>query len=140
MVEKGYDIVDGVVGSVILAPHIVKVLESEFGKLNGNDVILRKERLEHIRERHPEVADLVKEKYKEILNNPDYILEDRNNSNTVLTIKEIEEKKNISIIIKTAVLKDEMGYKSSIITSYTLNNKRLKREIKKRKILYKKEK
>ena len=117
LVEKDYDTVDGVVGSVVLAPHIVKVLESEFGKLNGDEVILREERLEHIRERHPEVADLVKEKYKEILNNPDYILKDSKNENTVWVIRDIKR------------------YKNSIITGYKISESQFKRYIKKNKII-----
>ena len=102
LVEKSKDKLDGVVGNVILAPYIVKVLESEFGKLNGNDVILREERLEHIRERHPEVADLVKEKYKEIIDNPDYILKDSKNENTVwFVVKNIEDDTVVIVRLET---------------------------------------
>ena len=136
LVEKDYDTVDGVVGSVVLAPHIVKVLESEFGKLNGNDVILRKERLEHIRERHPEVADLVKEKYKEILNNPDYILKDGKNEDTSWFI--VEDKEDNTVIIIKLETKRDSSYKNSVITAYNLNRGRMKKHLKKIKIIYKK--
>ena len=40
-----------------------------------------------------EVADLVKEKYKEILNNPDYILKDSKNEDTVWVIRDIKKNK-----------------------------------------------
>ena len=55
--------------------------------MNGNHVILRKERLGHIRERHPEVIDLMEEKYKEILANSNYILKDKQYLDTVWFIK-----------------------------------------------------
>ena len=132
LVEKSQDVLDGVVGNVILAPHIVKVLESEFSELNGNDVILREERLEHIRERHPEVTDLIKEKYKEIIDSPDYILKDKQYPDSIWVIKR-EEDLNLNIIIKLS-LKNNMEYKkmkNSIITTYGISDKQLKRYLNK---------
>ena len=132
LVEKSKDKLDGVVGNVILAPYIVKVLESEFDKLNGDEVILREERLEHIRERHPEVADLVKEKYKEILNNPDYILKDSKNENTVWVIRDIKKNK-MDIILKLSTKNGR--YKNSIITGYKISESQFKRYINQNKII-----
>ena len=134
LMEKNQDTLDGVVGNVILAPHIVKVLESEFGKLNGNDVILREERLEHIRERHPEVADLVKEKYKEIIENPDYILKDSKNEDTIILIN-TTKKGNLNTVIKLSLNKE---HKNSVITFYKTRQKYVEKLLDKNKILLKK--
>ena len=139
LVEKDYDTVDGVVGSVILAPHIVKVLESEFGKLNGNDVILRKERLEHIRERRNNTFEYIKNNYMHVLENPDYIISEFKNKNTVLFIKELAYK-NLNIVIKLSLLKSDKVTENKIITAYTLKNTEIRRLKKKNKILIDKSK
>ena len=139
LVEKDYDIVDGVVGSVILAPHIVKVLESEFGKLNGNDVILREERLEHIRERRNNTFEYIKNNYTHVLENPDYIISEFKNKNTVLFIKELAYK-NLNIVIKLSLLKSDEVTENKIITAYTLKNIEIRRLKKKNKILIDKNK
>lgn len=100
--------------------------------MNGNHVILRKERLEHIRERHPEVVDLIKEKYKEILENPNYILKDKQYLDSVWFIKKLENS-NINIILKLS-LKNKIkhkGLENSIITAYGMSNKQLKRYVNK---------
>lgn len=100
--------------------------------MNGNHVILRKERLEHIRERHPEVVDLIEEKYKEILENPNYILKDKQYLDSVWFIKKLENS-NINIILKLN-LKNKIKHKeleNSIITAYGMSNKQLKRYVNK---------
>ena len=51
---------DGVFARSKLSADVMNILENEFGKLNGNEVILRDERLEHIKERHPEVVEIFK--------------------------------------------------------------------------------
>ena len=95
---------DGVFARSKLSADVMNILENEFGKLNGDEVILRDERLEHIKERHPEVVDILKNNYIEVVNNPDYVLKDSKNENTIWNIKKIEEK-NINIVIKLSVLK-----------------------------------
>ena len=130
---------DGVFARSKLSADVMNVLEKEFGKLKGNEVILRDERLEHIKERHPEVVDTLKDNYKKVVKDPDYILKDSNHNDTVLFIKTLFDKQNLSTVIKLEIPKNVRGdYKSSVITAYKMNEKRLKREIKKKKALYKK--
>ena len=45
----------------------ITILEKEFGKLNTDKVILRDERIEHIREGHPEVVEIIKKHAKDII-------------------------------------------------------------------------
>lgn len=119
--------------------NIFTILEKEFGKLNTSEVILRKERLHHIKERHPEVTDLLKNYGESIISNPDYVLKDSNKEDTVWNIKKIEEK-NINMVIKLSVLskKEHKGYSNSVITSVAISDKRLNNYLKSRKLIYKK--
>lgn len=101
---------------------IQNVLEREFGKLNTTKVILRKERLQHIEERHPEVVEVIKNNFNEIIETPDYILKDEKNENTILLIHELD-KKNLSTVVKLSL---EEKYKNSVITSYKIRKGYLK--------------
>lgn len=132
---------EGVFARSKLSEDVMNVLEKEFGKLNGNEVILRDERLEHIKERHPEVVDILKNNYIEAVNNPDYVLKDSKNDNTIWNIKKIEEK-NINIVIKLSVLKEKehKRYLNSTITAHEIKNSRLNKYLEKQKQLYKKDK
>lgn len=114
------------------------VVEKEFGKLNTDKVILRDERIEHIKERHPEVVEIIKKYAKDTIESPDYILKDAVRDNTVLCIKKLEENSNINVVIKLALKdsEDKKRDKNSIITSFLMNNKRLKRELKKKECIY----
>lgn len=139
--ESQNDESDGVFARSPLSEDVMNVLEKEFGKLNGNEVILRDERLEHIKERHPEVVDILKNNYIEAVNNPDYVLKDSKNENTIWNIKKIEEK-NINIVIKLSVLKEKehKRYLNSTITAHEIKNSRLNKYLEKQKQLYKKDK
>lgn len=118
---------------------VLTFLEKEFGKLNTSAVILRKERLEHIKERHPEVTDVLKTHGKSIILNPDYILKDSKNEDTIWNIKRIEEK-NMNIVIKLSISekKEHKGYLNSIITAHEIKGARLEGYLVKQKKLYKK--
>ena len=117
----------------------ITILEKEFGKLNTDQVILRDERIEHIKEGHPEVVEIIKKHAKDIIESPDYILKDAIREETILCVKKLEENSNINVVIKLALedSKDKKRNKNSIITSFLMNDKRLKRELKKKECIYK---
>lgn len=117
----------------------ISIIEKEFGKLNTNKVILRDERIEHIKERHPEVVEIIKKYSKDIIENPDYILKDSKNIDTIWHIKEIEKAK-INVVIKLSLKAKEenKGYLNSIITGHGVKEARLKKYLEKHKLLYKK--
>ena len=114
------------------------ILEKEFGKLNTDKVILRNERIEHIKERHPEIVEIIKKYSKDIIENPDYILKDSKNIDTIWLIKEID-KDRINTVIKLSIKEkqEHEGYLNSIITGYSVTEKRLEKHLSKLKILYK---
>lgn len=82
----------------------------EVGKLNISSLInkydiktdrliITKERIEHINKKHNNDYNLYSKYMKEIINNPDYILEDIENINTLLYLKNIKEL-NLQMVIK----------------------------------------
>lgn len=104
---------------------IQNVLEREFGKLNTTKVILRKERLQHIEERHPEVVEIIKNNFNEIIENPDYVLKDGKNENTILLIREFENKA-YNTVIKISV-KENTELKNSTLTFYKIRDREVRR-------------
>jgi SPP1 family phage head morphogenesis protein len=123
---------EGVFARSSLSEDVMNVLEKEFGKLNGNEVILRDERLEHIKERHPEVTEIIENNFKSIIEKPQYVLKDNKYENSVWIISKIDGL-NVNLVIKLS-LKDVAEHeklKSSVITGYGMTDKQLKRYLKK---------
>lgn len=130
----------GIINITTFNPLIKKEIEKEFGKLNSSDVILREERLEHIKERHPEIVEVVKEVFEMALEDPTIILSDYKNKNTILLINDIEEK-NIVFAIKLSLVNvDNKNIENSIITAYKIRKREVKRLQKKNKVLFDKNK
>ncbi|MCI7369996.1 MAG: hypothetical protein MSM72_06660 [Firmicutes bacterium] len=69
---------------------------------------------------------------------PDLILKDSKNQNTVFCIKYIEET-HLNIVVKLSLEVEGADRKNSVITSYQLGAKTLKRLIKNNKTLYNKD-
>lgn len=122
-----------------LKKEVKDVVEKEFGKLNTDKVILRDERIEHIKERHPEAVEIIKKYSKDIIENPDYILKDSKNIDTIWHIKEIDKDK-INVVIKLSIKakQEHKGYSNSIITGHKTDNKRVEKYLRKHQLLYKK--
>lgn len=116
----------------------IDFLEAEFGKLATDELILTDERDEHIKERHEKDYKLFHQCVYDVLNSPDTILKDNKNKNTVFYIKYIEET-NLNIVIRLALETEGNNRKNSIITSYQLGVKTLKRFKKNNKTLYNRE-
>lgn len=108
--------------------------------ISTDEVIITDERIEHIIERHPNDYETYYGYLKQIVENPDYIIE-ANKPNTAMILKEIiisEEKKFKTVLrLKTSV--DNPEYKNSVITFMKINEKEWSRLIRNKKILYKKE-
>lgn len=116
----------------------IKPLEEEFGSLSTDELILTQERDEHIKDHHEIDYSLFHKCVFDVISIPDLILKDAKNNNTVMYIKYIEET-NVNIVIRLSLETEGSNYKNSIITSYRVGAKNLKRFIKNNKTLYKKE-
>ena len=113
-------------------------LEVEFGKLATDELILTDERDDHIKERHDRDYNSFHQCVYDIIKRPDTVLKDSKNQNTVFYIKYIEET-HLNIVIRLSLEIENTNRKNSIITSYQLGAKTLKRLKKNNKTLYNKE-
>lgn len=105
------------------------------------DVVITDERLyEHILIYHKREYVQLKSYLKEIVENPDIIIEDNKNNNTLIFLKKINEiGKSGRLVIKIAIADDEKHSKNSIITLMRLNDRTWKQTLKnKGKIIYNK--
>lgn len=66
-----------------------KILEKEFGKIETDEIIVTNERIDHIKERHPEDYNLFEKYGKESVSSPDLIIKDVKNKSTVFMIKKL---------------------------------------------------
>lgn len=92
----------------------------EIGKLNielfeeigthlvTDEVIFTYERMNHVENKRIKLLGEVKHILPDILYNPDYIYKDWNNrDNTLVLIKSLDEKSNLNVVLKIAILNDE---------------------------------
>ena len=112
-------------------------LENEFGKLRTNDIIITDERIEHIKLRHPQDYNLFEIYGTSTVLNPDLIIKDEKNKNTIFMVKKLVNT-NLNVIVKLIVDTDEKDYKNSVMTFYRIRDKNLKKKKKKNKTIYKK--
>ena len=113
-------------------------LEAEFGKIKTDEIIVTNERLSHIEIRHPEDYSLFEKFGKVTVQEPDIIIKDLKNDDTVFMIKRMPET-NLNVVVKLILDTDKSDYKNSVMTFYRIREKNLIKLEKKNKTLYKKE-
>ena len=113
-----------------------QLFEDEFGKLQTNEVVLTNERNEHIKERHPQDYEFLKQYGAITVNEPDEILKDGKNKETVFFIKQLPET-NLNVVIKLALETDKQGLKNSVMTFHRVRERTLKKLRNNNKTLYK---
>ena len=116
-----------------------KKLRKYSGRLITENVILTDERLhEHILLFHKDEYRILKPHIKDIVENPDYIIEDNRHEDTLIYLKKINNGINGRVVVKLATEKDREHSKNSIITLMKLNERTWKQTIKNRgKIIWK---
>lgn len=111
--------------------------------LNTTKTVFTNERAKHIKERHPDIYDLVVKHAKDILEDPDATYQEVGRENTVWAVKQVDSDsgKSVQMVIKLSQGSEATDKNNSIITAYTINSKRFIAKEKKGKIklLYKKE-
>ena len=101
-------------------------LENEFGHFKTNEIIVTNERLDHIKSHHPQDYDLFEKYGKSSVLDPDIIIKDCKNDNTVFMIKNLENT-NLNVVVKLILESDGEDYKNSVMTFYRIRNKNLKK-------------
>lgn len=105
-----------------------------------DEVIITDERIMHVKERHPNDFERYCEYLREVVENPDYIIES-NKPNTALILKEFVDEKNrqFKTVLRLKTSNDNPEFKNSVITFMKINEKEWSRLIRNKQILYKKE-
>lgn len=104
-----------------------------------DEVVITDERIEHIKEHHPNDYERFSDYLPLIISEPDYILEDVR-PNTAVILKEIvEQEERFRLALRLVTPLDNPDYKNSIITFMKIRQKEWNRLIKNKTVLYKKE-
>ena len=107
--------------------------------ITTDEVIITDERIQHIKERHPNDYEKFWTYLKEIVEHPQYIIES-NKPKTALILNEFSDgAQQFKTVLRLITATDEPVYKNSIITFMKINDKEWKRMLKNKKILYKRE-
>ena len=108
-------------------------------KIITEKVIITDERLEHIKEHHPELEYKEIKSIKSVIENPDFIFEDRKNIDTILLVKKINMfNKHSRIVVKLNTRTDIQDKFNSVISFWQISEKKLGQYLRNEKIIYKK--
>lgn len=110
----------------------------EHGKnIVTEDVILTGERIKHIKEHHQGDYEQYGRYAKMIIEDPDCVLEDNKNRDTVLYIKTIKESnKNVQVVIKLSTNQEEKDKQNSILTLWKIKDSTYRQCLRNKKILW----
>ena len=140
-----FDILNDTDTKEVAELHSVGKIDREIYKCISKDivtdeVIITDERIQHIKDRHPNDYEKYCSFLKEVVENPDFIVE-TNKPNTALILKEMldENGEQFKTILRLVTSSDNSGFKNSIITFMKINDKEWSRLLRNKKILYKKE-
>lgn len=115
-----------------------QLLEHEFGKLATDEVVVTDERMAHIVSRHPEDVALFRQYARETVEQPDLIIKDEKNADTVFMVRRLAET-NLNVVVRLSLETDEDGRKNSVMTFYRIRSKNLQKLMRRHKMLYKRE-
>lgn len=108
-------------------------------KIRTDEVVITDERIAHIEARHPGDFERYSRYIGLMVEKPDYILE-ANKPNTAFILKEFSDNnENFQLILRLATETDAPEYRNSVITFLRVEEKRYKRYLRTKKILYKSE-
>jgi len=107
-------------------------------KLVTLDVILTDERANHIKQKHFNDYNLILKKLDIAVLNPNLVLKDNNNDNTLMFIKKLN-KNNLNVVVKLSTYNDRRHPKNSVMTAWIIRNSNLKKIKEKNTIIYKSE-
>ena len=106
----------------------------------SDEVIITDKQFEHIRHSHPEIGSINLLSIGDALLNPDYIFRDNKNPNTGIVVKHLRNpnQNNILVVMRVATFVDT-GLLNSVISSWTISEKKLNNYIRNKELLYKRE-
>ena len=116
-----------------------KSIIGEYGdKIVTSDVILTDERKLHIYKKHFLDFDIILNNLYKAVMNPDEILDDLKNENTLMYIYKLQQH-NLNVVVKLNTVNSNKDLKNSIMTAWLIREKNLKKVRRKNRIIYKNE-
>lgn len=115
-----------------------KLLRGRFGGSNTDEIVVTRERVGHIKSRHPGDLDLFERYGTECVQAPDLIIEDIAHVGTIFMVKKLPDT-NLNVVVRLSLETDEKHLKNSVMTFYRIRERNLKKLIRKNHLLYKKE-
>lgn len=107
--------------------------------IRTDEVIITDERIAHIKAHHPDDFEKYCGYMRQIVEQPEYIIES-NKPHTALILKSfIEDDKQFKTVLRLVTSEDDENFKNSIITFMKIDEKEWRRLIKNKKNLYKSE-
>ena len=110
----------------VVSPHI-----------RTSEVVITEERIAHIKARHPHDFERYSGYISRMLAQPQYILADPVPDTAVILQEFTENGEHFRLVLKLAVTKSEHGKKNSVITFLKISEKKFKKYLRNKKILYK---
>ena len=107
--------------------------------IRTDEVIISDERIKHIMDHHPNDYERYAHYIGEMLEKPQYILDDPVPNTAVILHEFLESNEHFRLILKLAVIGDEEYKKNSVITFLKISEKKFKKYLRNKKILYKSE-
>ena len=111
----------------------VKKYQCAAPDIRSSEGIITEERICHIRERHPLDFERYSGYLKEIIENPDYIIEDER-PGTAIVLKQIEQQgERFRLALRLLTPADHPAYKNSILTFLKIREKEWNRLVRNKK-------
>lgn len=113
----------------------LSILNNHFENLMTDETIITKERIQHIKNNHPEDIELFEKYGKLSVENPDLIIQDLKHERTVFMIKQLPDT-NLNVVVRLVLQGENESLKNSVMTFYRIREKNLKKLIEKHELLY----
>ena len=107
--------------------------------IQTSEVIITEERIEHIKQHHPNDYEYYSRYIEQMVKEPQYILSDPAPNTAIILQNFCEAGEHFRLILKLAVLGDKPSKKNSIITFMKISEKKFKKYLHNKLILYKSE-
>ena len=117
----------------------VKLYRCVCADIRTAEVIITEERIRHIRERHPDDFERYSSCMAGMVEDPQYILEDAFPNTAVILQEFVQGGEHFRLVMKIAVTADGPDKKNSVITFMKISEKKFRKYLRNKKILYKRE-
>lgn len=105
--------------------------------IRTDEVVITDERIEHIKERHPNDFERYADYIVEMIRHPQYILQSDMPHTAFILNRFCENGAYFQLILRLAVPPDTPGYKNSVITFLRISTRTWNKYLRNKKILYK---